>query len=105
MMILDRKYVLHIPLCRFSDGGLMPIEIDGILDDLISRLDSESFYMTKVKSCYKSRVFDELLITVFASQKDIGEIFSEWFKSNNDVLCQEAFAYECGDRMFVEELD
>ena len=104
MMMLDRKYVLHIPLCRFGDGELVAIDIDEILEDLVGRLDCESFYMTKVRGCYRSRVFDELLITVFASDRDIGEIFGEWFKSNNDVLGQEAFSYECGDRMFVEML-
>ena len=104
MMILDRKYVLHIPLSRFADGKLAPVDIDDILDDLISRLDCESFYMAKVRGCYKSRVFDELLITVFSSGGDVGEIFGEWFTSNNDILQQEAFSYECGDRMFVERL-
>lgn len=104
MMVLDRKYVLHILFCRFGDGKLVPIEIDEILEDLVCRLDCESFYMTKVRGCYKSRVFDELLITVFASGRDVGKIFGEWFKSNNDVLRQEAYSYECGDRMFVERL-
>lgn len=107
MIELDEKYVFHIPLCRFSEGELERIEIDDLLDDLIARFHKsgfESLYMTSVKSYYKTRLYDEILITIFTSGKSPVGIFKEWFYNNNGVLGQEAFAYEASGRMFVLEL-
>ena len=101
----DRKYVLHIPLEKF-DGNLVTIDIDGILEDLIIKLEetgSDSFYITRVESHYKTRKFDEILITVFAEDSSIEHVFSEWFRKNNHELCQEAFAYEIGNEMIIEK--
>lgn len=105
MIELEKKYVLHIPLYRFSNGKLIQIEFDDLLENLIDRLDCESLYMTKAKSVYKNRTYDEILITIFTSDKSPVDEFSRWFRQNNDILAQEAFAYETGDRMFVEKLD
>ena len=107
MIELTEKYVLHIPLYKYVDDELVLIEIDNLLDDLISDLSEngfENFYLTKAKVHYKSRCFDELLITIFTSSNSPVEIFERWFRNNNDVLCQEAFAWECRNSLFICEL-
>ena len=106
-IVLNRKYVFHIPLCKCENDELAPIDIGGLLDDLISefsRKGFEGFYITKSKAYYKSRRFDELLLTMFAASDNPEEIFSEWFRANNDVLGQEAFAWEMGNSLFIENL-
>ena len=105
MKELDKKYVLHIPLYKFEDDELIKLEIDDDLDDLMALLKSDSLYITKVRSFYKSRCFDELLVSLFVSGSEKPEeIFKEWFRTNNDILGQESFSYECGDRMFIFDL-
>lgn len=108
-MELDKKYVFHVPIYKFFKMGLIPIEYEEVLDVLIDRFNQDgygSLYITEVKGFYKSREFDELLITIFTSSyDDLPElIFKNWFIENNDVLGQEAFAYECNNSMFVEEI-
>lgn len=107
-MILDCKYVLHIPLSRWENGSLIPLDVDEQLYELINDLDVhgfDSFYVTKVDSYYKSRKFNEVLITIFASDEGcVEEIFRDWFLKNNDVLSQEAFAYELKNKMIIETL-
>lgn len=98
------KYVLHIPLYKYVDDELIPLEIDGIVDELIDDLNLESFYITRVESHYKSRKFDEMLLTVFADSAGIEDIFRDWFLKNNHILAQEAFSYECNNRMVIEKL-
>ena len=108
MTQLDKKYVLHIPTCKYIDNKLISLNIDEILDDLIKELRRNglmSFYLTNVKSYYKSRVFDEVLFTVFTSSVSVDEIFTKWFKKNNNLLQQEAFSFEYDNMMFVEKLD
>ncbi len=96
MIKLREKYVLHIPLSKFEDNVVMDLNIDGIIEELIGQLDSngfDSFYIAKVQSSYKSRVFDEVLITIFTdSSRELIGLFRNWFLKNNDVLRQEAFA-------------
>lgn len=107
MTELTEKYVFHIPLYKYIDDGLVAIEIDNLLDELISDLSEngfESFYLTKAKAHYKSRCFDEILLTIFTSSDFPVEIFERWFRNNNDVLCQEALAWECGNSLFICEL-
>ncbi len=104
---LNRKYVLHIPLYKCIDEGLVPIDIDGLLDELISDLSEsgyENFYFLKAKAHYKSRCFDELLLTIFTDSDLPVEIFEKWFKRNTGTLAQEAFAWECGNSLFIMEL-
>ena len=70
MKELDKKYVFHIPLCKYVNNDLIPIAIENIIDELIKQLNEngyDSLYMTKVKGYYKSRCFDEILITLFVS--------------------------------------
>ena len=65
MKELDKKYVFHIPLCKYVNNDLIPIAIENIIDELIKQLNEngyDSLYMTKVKGYYKSRCFDEILI-------------------------------------------
>ena len=68
MIELDEKYVFHIPLYKYVDGELVLIEIDDLLDELISDFSEngfENFYLTKAKAHYKSRCFD--VIPIFAA--------------------------------------
>lgn len=102
--VLGEKYVLHIPLFRFSNDELIPIEIDGALDDLIESLDAESLYITKAKAHYKSRKYDELLVSVFTSSCGLDKAFTEWFVKNNGLLGQEALAYEHNGRLHIKDL-
>ena len=103
-MILKEKYVFHIPLCRYVGGCLEEIEIDNLLDELIDELDCESFYTSRVVSYYKSRCFDEMLITIFTNDDDVGEVFKKWFRANNHILGQEAFSFEYNGEMVIEKL-
>lgn len=109
MIELDSKYVFHIPLYRYDGDKLAEIDIGEVLDELIIQFNErgfESLYVTKVKGHYRSRCFDELLLTIFSSSdENPEEIFIDWFERNNDVLGQEAFGWECGNRMFICELD
>ena len=104
---LNRKYVFHIPLFKFAGEGLIPIGIDGLLDDLIGEFCKngfENFYFVKAKSHYKSRCFDEILLVIFTDSDLPLEIFEKWFRGNNDALGQEAFAWECGNSLFIRDL-
>ena len=106
MYKLDKKYVFHIPLYKFEDGELVELSIDGLLDNLIDDLGADSLYITKAKSHYKSRCFDELLLTLFVSGDESPEdIFKNWFRDNNHILGQEAFAYECQNQMHIFDLE
>lgn len=105
---LDKKYVFHIPLYKYENNDLILLDIDDILNDLIVELgenDFNSLYISKVESYYKTRYFDELLLTLFVESEEFpDEIFKSGFRRNNDVLQQEEFAFECRNRLFVEKL-
>ena len=104
MTELEKKYVFHVPLYKYVDGELVLIEIEDILEELFAQFYSNGFdslYMAKIKSYYKKRLYDEILITIFTSGDSPVCIFEEWFRKNNDVLCQEALAYEIGCRMVI----
>lgn len=109
MIELNRRYVFHIPVYKYLKIGLVPIGYEELLDVLIDQFNQngyDSLYITEVKGYYKSREFDELLITVFTSSNDDFPefLFKSWFMENNDVLGQETFAYECNDSIFIEEI-
>ncbi|WP_162685736.1 hypothetical protein [Methanosphaera sp. BMS] len=81
------------------------------MDELIDNLNDNgyhSFYMIKAKGFYKSRCFDELLITIFASEDDNKPkphiIFKKWFADNNNILNQESMAYEYNNTLHIEKL-
>lgn len=103
-MQLKEKYVLHIPLAKYTNNELKPLDIDDTVSELINQINENGLYMQKVKSYYKSRIYDELIITVFTKQNNIGEIFKEWFIKNNHILKQEAMAYEYNGILLIEEL-
>ena len=115
MIELNKKYVFHIPLYKFKNEELIPIELDPILDELIDRFNEnghDSLYMSNVSAYYKSRIFDEILISIFVSTEHLAKekqefpdrIFKKWFKDNNKILEQEALAYEYNNKMFIEKL-
>lgn len=110
-MTLNEKYVLHIPLYKFTEKELILIEIEDILEDLISRLAEngyENLYIVEAEGYYKSRRYTEKLITIFTSTSNQplpDEIFRDWFNDHNDVMGQEALAFEHNNRLFVEKLE
>lgn len=68
MMEFSRKYVFHIPLYSYDGDVLVEIGIDEILEGLIGTFNEKGFdslYVTRVEGHYKSRRFDELLLTLF----------------------------------------
>ena len=107
-MELDCRYVLHIPLSKWENGEVVSLDVDGEIEELISHLEVQGFdgfYVTRVKSYYKSRRYDELLVTIFAGNGEGPcEIFREWFSRHNEVLCQEAFAVEINNRMIIRKI-
>ena len=107
MIELTEKYVFHIPLYKYAGDELVRIELDDLLDDLINEFSEsgfENFYLMKAKAHYKTRCFDELLLTIFTSSDSPVEIFERWFRNSNDVLGQEALAWECGNSLNICEL-
>ena len=106
MIVLEKKYVFHIPLYKYLNGNLEELDVD--TDDLLVKLSESGFdalYITKTKGYYKSRSYDELLITLFArSDEAPEEIFIGWFKAKNHIFKQEALAYECQDEMHIIQL-
>lgn len=111
ILTLENKYVFHIPLYTHNEEGLIEIDIDDLLDELIKKLNDngyQSFYMINAKGFYNSRSFDELLIIIFAFQDDNqlkpNVIFKKWFSDNNDRLNQESMAYEYNNKLYIEKL-
>ena len=105
MLVLDKKYVFHIPLFKFEEGKLIELEIEDTLEDLIDSFGSQGLYVSMVKSHYGKRIYDELLVTLFTSSDDNPEeVFKRWFMANNCILRQEAFAYELDGKMYICEL-
>lgn len=94
---ITTKIVLHIPMMKWTDK-LEPLELDNVLDELYARLEETgcvSWYETKIESVYKKRKYPELLLTIFSDYPlAIEEVFVNWFEKNNDILSQEALAYE-----------
>ena len=110
MIKLNDKYVFHLPLYKFVNDELITIDFNIISDlmDSFSENGYENAYVMKVKGYYKSRAFDELLITIFTSSEvnnlKPDSIFKEWFIKNNNILEQDAFAYEFNGEMFIFKL-
>lgn len=110
MQELNVRYVFHIPCYKRENNKLQQIDTS-LIDNLIKQLDDEgydSLYMTKVRGYYKSRSFDEVLLTIFCSEDSDNiqpdKIFKNWFKNNNHLLKQESFAYEHNNKMVIEKL-
>ena len=110
-MKLNEKYVLHIPTYKYVNNELIPIDTEDIINDLIRQLNEkgyDSLYMTSSKGFYRSRSFDEVLITIFTQENLNRElpntIFRKWFNENNCILEQEALAYEHNNALFIEEI-
>lgn len=109
--MLSEKYVLHIPLYKFEKEEVIPINIETVIDELFENLNEngfDGFYTQNVKSHWKKRTYDEILITVFTSpeRKDILEdVFCRWFEKNNHILLQEAYAFERNDTLVIKNLN
>lgn len=108
MIKLDKKYVFHIPKYKIWKLKINSCPHRRYNKEFITKLNENGYtsaYLTEAKSYYKNRTYDEILITLFTSSKNNPEkIFRKFFTENNSILKQEAFAYECDNRMFIEEL-
>ena len=107
-MKLDCRFVLHIPLSKWENGKIISLDVDGEIAELTDCLEADgfdSFYITRVESRYRSRKYDELLITIFACEDhNPCGIFRKWFCRYNHILGQEAFAIELNNRLIIEDL-
>lgn len=109
-MILNLKYVLHIPTHKFENKIVTAINMKKCMEDLEKKLNENgyhSFYKSKVEGHYKSRTFEEVLITIFTNntaEPQPDKLFIEWFKEHNDELKQESFAYEKNNELIIEKL-
>ncbi|MBR0270694.1 MAG: hypothetical protein IJQ68_01695 [Methanobrevibacter sp.] len=109
MIKLNKKYVFHIPQYKFENDKLIAIDTEKLIEEFISTLNENGYtstYLSDVKSYYKNKSYTETLITLFTTQENEPEkLFRQFFHKNNSILKQEAFAYECEDKMFIEDLD
>lgn len=111
MIILNNKYVLHIPTFKhinIDDKNIISPDYINILKDELSKNEYSSMYVTKAQGHYKKRTFDEILITIYAPEKTStpqpDDIFKKWFKEYNHLFKQESFAYELNDKLYIEKL-
>ena len=104
---LDSKIVLHIPHFAVVDESLVAVDYHGFLSRLEGALmdfGMDSWYISNALSCYKGKVFDESLLTVFASgdyADCIIDIFKEVIEECKDEMKQEAYAYEDSGKLFI----
>lgn len=106
-MTLSNKIVLHIPEKAWINEELADIPVKKAMKSLTNMLSDYDFYTQRIKSCYKNRKYPETIITIFCNaeaDKIIG-IFSEWFKTNNDVMKQKAYAYEFNNSLYIDDLE
>lgn len=104
-MILKDKYVLHIPCCKWDNGKYEPVDAAAVVDILgrkLSEYGIDSMYYDKTMGRYKGREYEQLLVTVFCNEVDVGKIFLEICRESD--LQQEAYAYEYNGKLYVCEL-
>ena len=111
-MELQEKLVLHIPEERWCVDHLESIVSGHAFDDLIDTLENSgviSLYSQNAMGFYKGNWYHEILFTIFCEKRGkasaVVEIFDNWFRSNNGVLKQEAFAYEWNGTLYVRNLE
>lgn len=111
-MILDTRYVFHIPLCKYQNNKLIPIgekkNIRQIIDSLLNRLTAAGYfgmYILDAEGVYKERRYNEKLIILYTETGQNPElVFEEWFAANNDILKQECYSYEKTGKMIIKNL-
>lgn len=111
MLILNNKYVLHIPTLKHinvKEKTIISQDYINILTDNLTKNGYSSFYITKAEGQYKKRNFDEILITIYAPEKTSttrpDTIFRQWFIKYNHIFKQESFAYELNNKLHIEKL-
>ena len=52
MIVLEKKYVFHIPLYKYSKGNLEELDVD--TDDLLAKLSESGFIMSFVHNSWAS---------------------------------------------------
>lgn len=111
MTTLNNRYVLHIPTFKYvntEDKTIIGEEYIKILTDKLTEYGYTSFYITQAQGQYKTRKYDEILITVYASDNRDAKlpdtIFGEWFRKHNHIFEQESFAYEHNNKLYIEKL-
>ncbi|MGI5976742.1 MAG: hypothetical protein ACOX68_03500 [Candidatus Limivicinus sp.] len=105
----DVKLVLHVPHFSWC-GKLTENQHVAFLRYLRAELGAAgftAFYSVPATGFYSGRSYAEELVTVFCAEdkkEHIIKIFEAAYRTHNDLLQQEAFAYECGGMLFTEEL-
>lgn len=108
-MDYNAKLTFHIPCAAWSNG-LIEINYKAFKQYLLEGLAAiglTSLYSVQAKGYYKGREYDEILLTVFCKEQDCdaaAEVFRQTFRVHNDLMRQEAFAYECNGVLVVENL-
>lgn len=110
MIILNNKYVLHIPTSKhvnITDKTIISHDYINILKDELYKNGYSSLYVTQAEGHYKKRKFDEILITIYAPKNQSTQphiIFRQWFKKYNHIFKQESYAYELNNKLYIEKL-
>ncbi len=109
-MTYDTKLTLHVPCVAKESGGLVKINYEEFKSRLIKALADvgvNSYYTQAATGYYDGAEYDEVLWTVYCEKQDgdkIAEALCRTFRESNDILKQEAFAYERNGVMTVENL-
>ncbi len=103
------KLVFHIP-CATWNNGLIPVNYNAfkqILLEAFAEIGLTSLYTVSAKGYYKGREYDEILLTVFSSLRGANaavNAFRKCFKERNNLMKQEALAFERDGVLIVEAL-
>lgn len=103
------KLVFHIP-CAAWNNGLIAVNYNAFKQALIkafAEIGLTSLYSVTVKGYYKGREYDEILLTVFSNLRGANaavNAFRKCFEEHNDMMKQEAFAFERDGVLTVETL-
>ena len=108
-MKLTHKLVFHIPQKALVHGVALEIPFSALFPNLVTALYDagvSGFYVVDGVGFYEGRTYPEKLVTVFCEDapEDVEKAYRDWFRHFNDVLQQEAFAYEVDGVLHIEKL-
>lgn len=108
-MKLPHKLVFHIPQKALVHGVALEIPFSELFPNLVTALYAaglSGFYVVDGVGFYKGRTYPEKLVTVFCgdTMEAVESAYQDWFQRFNDVLQQEAFAYEVDGELVIKDL-
>lgn len=102
LIVLKDKYVLHVPCVKWVDGKYLPIDALDVVDKLsrcLSQYDIDALYYEKAIGRYNGREYEQILVTVFCNEVNVGKLFLDICRERN--LQQEAYAYEHNGILYI----